>query len=243
LDSTTGSANKVLHDTREAWLRAAADQLRPYFQSLEYPLPEKIRFAIAFPSTGRRGNRIGECWPSSASEDGFFEIIIRADLADPVEVLGVLVHELTHAALPKNAMHGKEFRAAATKIGLTGKMVHAMPGELLQKHLADLAAKLGPLPHARLDIKLGLTGRSDDADDEDNPADVLKKQRARLLKAQCKDQECGYTVRVTSKWVVDVGAPHCPRHGAMRVDDWENPETVRPFQETRAAALNAGSRA
>jgi hypothetical protein len=45
------------------------------------------------------------------------------------------------------------------------------------------------------------------------------KQKARLLKAECGD--CGYTVRVTRKWVDEAGAPHCPAHGAMPVDGIE----------------------
>lgn len=42
-----------------------------------------------------------------------------------------------------------------------------------------------------------------------------KKQRARLLKAVCG--RCGYTVRVTRKWI-DVGPPPCPAHGAMTIE-------------------------
>ena len=93
------------HDTRESWLRAATNLLRDHFAVSGYPLPEKIRFAIAFPSTGRHGSRVGECWHSSTSADGHFEIIIRADLADPIEVLGTLSYELVHAVLPADAGH------------------------------------------------------------------------------------------------------------------------------------------
>src|SRR5277367_7132664 len=53
------------HDTREGWLRAATNELRDYFKRCGYPLPDNIRFAIGFPSTGRKGNRVGECWHSS----------------------------------------------------------------------------------------------------------------------------------------------------------------------------------
>jgi len=49
-----------IHNSRETWLRAAANELRPYFDSCGYQLPENIRFAIAFPSTGRKGKRVGE---------------------------------------------------------------------------------------------------------------------------------------------------------------------------------------
>src|SRR4051795_12755095 len=102
-----------VHDTRESWLRSATVELRPHFESCGYLLPANIRFAIAFPSTGRRGARIGECWHSSTSEDGNYEIIIRADIADPGEVLGVLAHELLHSVLPADAGHGKTYRDAA----------------------------------------------------------------------------------------------------------------------------------
>src|ERR1700730_16482913 len=123
------------HDTREGWLKAATSELRTHFENSGYPLPEKIRFAIGFPSTGRKGNRVGECWHSSTSADDHFEIFIRADQSDPVEVLGILVHELVHAVLPITAGHGKLYKAAALKIGLEGKMRHAMPGLPLQRNL------------------------------------------------------------------------------------------------------------
>ena len=89
-------------------------------------------------------------------------------------------------------------------------MVHAMPGILLQKRLDELAASLGPLPHARLNIERGADNRG--------PADRAKKQRNRHLKAECEAKGCGYIVRVARKQVDDVGPPHCPKHGAMRVD-------------------------
>ena len=200
---------KNAHDTRESWLRAAAHDLRSFFEVCGYPIPPNIRYAIAFPSTGRRGPRVGECWHSSTSDDGNFEIIIRADIADPVEVLGVLTHELVHACVPADAGHGKVYREAALKLGLEGKMRHAMPGKLLNGRLVRLAESLGPLPHAKLNIDRGR--------DNKLSADRPKKQRTNLLKAECAGKGCGYTVRVTSKWVKDIGPPHCPVHGAMTV--------------------------
>jgi hypothetical protein len=203
-------AKSNLHDTRESWLRAACDELRPFFERCGYPLPEKIRFAIGFPSTGRKGNRVGECWHASTSADEHFEIFIRADLDEPPKVLGVLVHELVHVVVPIDAKHGRKYREAALKIGLHGRMVHAMPGELLQKRLDDLAASLGPLPHARLHIDRGADNR--------HPADRPRKQGTRMLKAECEADGCSFIVRVAAKQVREIGPPHCPRHGAMAVD-------------------------
>jgi hypothetical protein len=199
-----------IHDSRESWLRAATNELRPYFAGCGYPLPDNIRFAIGFPSTGRKGSRVGECWHSSTSADGHFEIFIRADQSERGIVLGVLVHELVHSVVPIDAKHGKVYREAAIKIGLTGKMVHAMPGILLQKRLDELAETLGPLPHARLDIERGADNRG--------PADRRKKQGVSYHKAECEAEGCGFYVRVTGLQVKKVGPPHCPKHGAMSVD-------------------------
>jgi hypothetical protein len=200
------------HEFREGWLRAAADALRPYFASVGYPLPDDIRYAIAFTSTGRRGRRVGECWHSSSSSDARYEIFIRADLAEPVEVLSVLTKELLHTALPADAGHGRLFKDAALKIGLLPPLRMATPNALLKVKLEELALALGPLPHARLDINhdplvaVGIV------------VDRPKKQKARLLKAQCVNEECGYTLRVPIKWVRQPGPPHCPLHGAMDVE-------------------------
>lgn len=198
------------HDTRESWLRAATDALRPTFAETGYPLPDRMRFAIAFPSTGRAGRRVGECWHSSTSADEHFELIVRADIAEPLEVLGILVHELLHAALPADAGHGKLYREGALKLGLEGPMRHAMPGERLTRLLVEIVEKLGPLPHAQLHIERGRENRP--------PADRPKKQKARMHKAECEGDGCGYTVRVASKWVRDLGPPHCPKHGAMHCE-------------------------
>lgn len=199
--------------------------LRPHFEMCGHQIPENIRFAIAFPSTGRNGGRIGELWHSTTSDDGNFELIVRADIAHPVEVLGVLVHELIHAALPIEAGHGKLYKAAAIKIGLQGKMIHALPGPLLTPRLTEIAEALGPLPHARLNIERGATNKG--------PADRPKKQGTRMLKATCEGAgPCGYTVRLTAKWVQEVGPPHCPKHGAMTVEiPADEPEEGAPPEE------------
>jgi SprT-like family len=198
------------HNSRESYLRAATNELRPYFTKLGLTLPEKIRFAVAFTSHGKKGKVAGECWHAGASDDGHHEIIIRADFADPAEVLGILVHELAHAALPPDVKHGKEFREAALRIGLEGPMRHAMPGAVLKERLNELASSLGPFPHGRLNFdRVTLAGVV--------AADKPKKQGTRMLKAECLGAGCGYTVRVAARWIKECGPPHCPKHGAMHV--------------------------
>jgi len=200
-------------DSREAWLRAGANELRSHFQSCGYELAENIRYAIAFPSTGRKGKRVGECWHSSTSADASYEIFIRADLSEPEEVLAVLTKELVHTLLPPDAGHGKLFKTAATRIGLEGPMREAAPGPLLKDRLKVIANGLGPLPHARLNIEqLPMTTRGTVA------VDAPKKQGTRYRKAECTDKDCGFTVRVAASHVTNIGPPHCPRHGEMKVD-------------------------
>jgi hypothetical protein len=216
------------HDTREAWLREGTNELRPHFKSCGYELPESIRFAIAFPSTGRKGKRVGECWHSSTSADSAYEIFVRADLWKPDEVLAVLMKELVHTLMPPDAGHGQLFKMAAMRVGLEGPMRQAVPGPLLKERLQALAERLGPLRHARLDIEQQpMSTRGSVA------LDAPKKQGTRYRKAECVDKDCGFTVRVTASHVRDIGPPHCPRHGAMAVD---MPADSSEDQETEAEA-------
>jgi len=79
---------------------------------------------------------IGQCWSTQSSSAGVNEIFISPKLADPVEVLDTLTHELVHAVDNCKHKHGKEFKAIAKKIGLEGKMREASAG----------AQSIDPLP-------------------------------------------------------------------------------------------------
>ncbi|MDR3424335.1 MAG: SprT-like domain-containing protein [Anaerolineaceae bacterium] len=195
-----------LHTTREGWLRAATDELRPDFKNRGYDLPEKMRFTLGFTSKGKRDRMAGECWPAEASDDRHYEIYIRPDIADPVSVLATLVHELVHALLPVTVKHGKEFRAIAQRMGLEGEMRHTQPTPYLQKRLQEIAANLGTLPHAKLNYSVG--------------AEASRKQGKKWFKAECGADGCGYGVRVTEKWARKA-LPVCPinaEHGRLVCD-------------------------
>jgi hypothetical protein len=205
---------------REAWLRAATMELRPYFASAGYNVPENIRFAIAFTSTGRRGNRRSESWHASSSADSNYEIFIRADIADPVELLGFLTKELVHTALPDGAGHGKEFREAAMKIGLLPPMREAKPAPHLVERLEKLATLLGPPPHDRLNICHEPLTAINPGRPFDRAVSLNghRTQTSRMFKAACPSPGCTFLVRVAAEKVREIGPPHCPRHGAMDVD-------------------------
>jgi len=206
---------KNTHTTREGWLLAATNELRPHFADHGFILPDKIRHALAFTSTGKRGRMAGECWHAESSGDQHYEIYIRPDKDDPVEVLGVLVHELIHTLLPPTVKHGKQFRDIASLVGLQGKMQQTIPSPLLLEKLKTIAANLGTLPHA----KLNFTSASESP----------KKQAKKWLKAEC-GASCGYSVRITSKWA-KIGLPVCPvhrDHGILVCDMPEDADDIVP---------------
>src|SRR3970282_413591 len=121
-----------------------------------------------------------------------FEVFISPTLAEPVKVLDVLTHELVHATVGLKAKHGKLFKRCALAVGLEGKMRSTHAGDALVKLLTGHAKTLGHYPHDELEHMT--TGE--------------RKQGTRLLKAECG--ACGYTGRVTRKWLDAAGAPLCP---------------------------------
>lgn len=180
--------------TREAWLTAAVDHLRPWFDAADSPLVTPVRVTIGFPSTnalGMKTRRHGECWSASASSSGHAEIFITPLLDSPTEILGVLAHELCHAALPDGVGHKKPFARLAAKMSLVGKATQASAGEEFIERSSQIIEALGPLPHA----KLMLIGKE------------KKPRKTAYLKCQCG--VCGYAAWTTKKWVT-VGAPVCP---------------------------------
>ncbi len=203
-------AKRTKYATREEWLHAVKDRLAPKFLEVSAPLPSNIRVTCGFPShgaTGRQSFVAGECWPDTASTDKVFEIFISPRL-DAFRAGGVLVHELCHAADRCKHAHKAPFAKIAKAMGLVGKITGTKAGPELTKDLERILREVGPYPHAALNVFT-----------EDD-----KKQTTRLIKASC--ETCGYTVRVTRKWLEQDGAPICPaddgEHGTMLAEDPED---------------------
>lgn len=179
---------------REGWLLKAVQLYRPVFKKAGHPIPEKVRVAVAFPSTRALSStkaRIGECWSDKCSGDGACEIMISPRLADPLVIIDTLVHELCHAAVGTEAGHKGPFVKLARALGLEGKPTSTHGGEEFRKQAAIVLKKLGPLPHAAL-----------------TASRQRKVQTTRLIKCQCA--ECGYIARTTTRWIEEAGAPLCP---------------------------------
>ena len=177
---------------REAWLKRAAKLLTPTLEAAGSPPPLNIRYSCGWPGVNKGGKRIGECWASTASKDGHFEIFISPSIDDPLRVLDILLHEMVHACVGLECGHKGEFKRVAKSVGLKGKMTATHAGEELKENLVNLCRELGEYPHAELK-KAHHSGP--------------KKQGTRLLKVVCPT--CEYTVRITQKWL-NIGLPVCP---------------------------------
>jgi hypothetical protein len=116
--------------------------------------------------------------------------VVQEEVA-PQGVLSILVHEVVHGVVGNEEKHGPVFKKCALAVGLEGKMTETVAGEKLTAASKEWLAKLGPYPHAVLELSKRPT----------------KKQGTRMLKCECA--ECGYTVRTSQKWL-DVGVPICP---------------------------------
>jgi len=184
------------HDTRETWLAHAMTLIEPKFEAHGYKLPV-TKAACGFAPGARGGKALGVCISPKASAEGYTEIFISPTVSDPVTALGVLVHEMVHAAVGVEAGHGAMFKLCCSKLGLEGKATSALPGAVLRHWLTDeVLPMIGGYPHAAVDLN------------------ARKKQSTRMIKLVCP--ETGYTVRTTKKWL-DLGLPLSPAGVEMQV--------------------------
>ena len=184
------------HATREEWLGAAITELRPLFTLEGHPISDRIRVSCGFPAHHARSGKVGECHASAASADQHYEILISPVLADPEQVLGVLIAELSHTR-PGCLGYGQGYQTACASMGLIaadGNWKAPVPVSTFGSIYSGILASLGPYPHAELSVGNGKT------------------QSTRMLKAACPC--CGYTIRLTQKWV-DKGLPVCPVDGTQ----------------------------
>ena len=197
--------------------------MRPMFQGVEAPLPAKLRASCGWPSkgglAGKKGRVVGQCWYPESSADGTTEVFISPVRSEGHQVAEDLAHELVHAANGKACGHKGEFITVAKALGFTKPWKQTPASPELAARLHAMADAVGPYPHATLDSKATEAGGGD------------KPGGTRLLKAEC--EECGYTVRVTKKWLSDKGAPICPCN--MKAMHADMPEEESPEGERLAA--------
>lgn len=184
---------RTIPQTREEWLMLAVDELRPIFTARGYTIPEKTKVSIGFPSAGARGKAIGECWHHTSSAKGFHEIFLTPLMVDQARILGVLVHELGHAAVGCEHGHRAPFKKFCAKIGLEGNVTSAVtPDAELSSTFTKIVKKIGDLPHAALSLT-------------DRPT---KKQGTRMIKCHCN--ACEAIWRTSRKTLTAKTALYCP---------------------------------
>jgi hypothetical protein len=215
---------------RETWLNAMAAKMLPRFEELGMKVPP-FRVAVGFTSSGKSMQVAGECWHSSTSADNRFEILISPirGREESDRIAATLAHELIHASVGFDCGHKGDFLKMALAIGFQRPVTHNNPSPEFLAWVAPFIAELGPIPHAKL--SWSTAGGSGDGAGEADAGSGLdagkassnqkKKQKTRLLKACCA--ECGYTVRVTARWL-EIGPPHCPDHGAMETEGADEAE-------------------
>ena len=105
---------------REYWLRQAAVFLLDHMQRCGLK-NVAVRVSCGWPSSGGLGvgkMTVGECFSPRICADGIPQIFISPRVAESVEVLGILLHELIHASVGNENGHKKVFSQAARACGL-----------------------------------------------------------------------------------------------------------------------------
>ncbi len=178
-----------IHTTRETWLVAAVELLRPLFAAKGFAVPP-CQVSCGFASTGTRSGHVGQCWSTKSASNELNQIFISPTLKTAYEVIDTLVHELVHAVDNCEHKHGKEFKKIALKMGMKEPMRSADAGPELKVALTALLDLLGPYPHGHLKVSM------------------LKVSRRNRPRAKCK--HCGYQVPMLKKFLA-YGPPICPK--------------------------------
>lgn len=179
----------TIFKTREEWLVAAKNKLKPHFKEADAPLHDNIRISVGFAPRGFE-KIAGICFRQMVSKDKKNEIFISPMVDSPTEALAILVHELAHAQDDCASGHGKAFKRLVDKLSLEGKPTATTAGPTFKQRYENMLRQLGDYPHREL-----------------RPTKI-KKQGTRLIKCECK--ECGYIARTTKTWIESAGAPICP---------------------------------
>lgn len=193
------SVRTTEHEGREQWLKGLANGMSTWFVDLDFPVP-KFEIRTGFPSAGIRSSNISESWKDDKTSS--YVVYIRPDRGNAENVAAALAFQMCQIAVDGNDEHGLLFRHVAISIGLKGRKRESKPGRLFSELVKPILKKIGPLPSPDLELSNNLTKGG---------------QTSRMKKVSCK--ECGYVARVSRKWLDMIGPPHCPKHGAMEVND------------------------
>lgn len=175
---------------REGWLTELADRMRPVFKDFTLG---KFRVTCGWPAQmalSPTRKRVGECHGPASSTDGHAELFISPVLAKPIEVAGVLCHEMAHVVAGVKAAHGKGFVRVIRHIGLTqGKPTSADLGPILKARVEKLLSTMGSYPHAAM-----------------TPVAKVSIKMKSVTVLEC---ECGCRITMSLKMIELYGPPTC----------------------------------
>jgi hypothetical protein len=182
----------IIDGTREGWMMEAVRRIAAWMPAnvadptIVYP---RIRISTGWPKGRGMGKARGQCWGPSMVADAVPAIFVSPAEDEPVTILGIIAHEMVHAA--GHYSHRGSFVRVAGQLGFTAPFTDSSYRDpVLEARLVGLAEQLGPIDHGRV-----------------NATSRAKVQGTRMLKLSCPED--GYTVRTTQKWL-DVGLPTCP---------------------------------
>ena len=175
---------------REAYLVKATVIFRKAWKKLGVEVPGDVQVSCGFPGGGSVLKRAGECWPRSRSAAKVNQVFINPTQSNTKFVLGILGHELLHAADDCKSGHGGVFNANSRKVGYSGGKSSLPTAEEAVKLVASITARLGDYPHASL-----------------NAAKPKQKLNDGLQKFECDD--CGDILYTTLKKWEMFGSPCC----------------------------------
>jgi hypothetical protein len=206
--------------TREEYLNAAVEKLRPLFERNNLMIPP-YRVSCGFTSKASK-KVLGQCFAPECTSDGITQIFVVPTHPDVISTLATLVHELLHAA-SGDYKHGNKFKDGMKVVGLAGKATATCADESLLTMLEKIAEELGEYPNPPLKLK--------------EPSKRDKANSKKSFKLHCPQfrdgsKECrlievakggDYTVTVSRK-SLKLGFPLCPgcsKEMEMESEDFE----------------------
>src|SRR4051794_29169259 len=199
----TNEVQPLRFATREEWLVAAIDAMRPWFAAIEAELPRAVRVSVGFTIGTASENAMtrGVTYSRAAGTDDTNHVFISPELGEAFQVLRTLCHELVHVSDDCQSGHRGTFAARAKALGMVGQMTSSEAGPVLTAELCTLAPVLGEYPHAPMQVtripgrrpRVGATPGTGGAGGSVSGGSGPKPQTARNIKIACL--HCGNTAR------------------------------------------------
>lgn len=196
------------HSTREEWLKAAVQLLKPKLEE-HGNLPEKLHVLTSWPVSNAK-KAVGMCFAKTWTKDESTYILVSPLLGeeDLKELLGTLLHELVHAVVGVEQNHNKRFKKVALKVGLIGKMRSTENSIQLNDEFEGMLMTLGTYPHSTM-----LPPKPKER----------KPGKKQILKFSCPDNPT-YTCWLTPAQAREIGPPISPISGKKMVSAEEESE-------------------